>query len=303
MDMQTDEQEFADLVRSAYEWAEATPWDVGPEQIRGGRRHRVVALPEPKVIALVAAAVALFAFGIFYFRPSPSRTTAPPVSSTTTSPMGSVAVPNVVGLMQAQAALALGSAGLAVGTITSASSTTFAAGTVIGSNPPGGTSLTQGTAVDLTVSTGPDGTAHSADTTVPSTTPVTRPVPSGQSDPGPAAPATVCSAGNQSITVDVSSAATCVRTGASLTVTFVSQGWWSGYGAWSSAAPMISNGSVLEGLSYAPSGTSATAVFRAVAPGSSVVTAQFDVGCAPADTTPCTVPPAAFETVDVTVTG
>jgi hypothetical protein len=33
-----------------------------------------------------------------------------------------------------------------------------------------------------------------------------------------------------------------------------------------------------------------------------VVTAQFDVSCAPGDATPCTVPPEASETLDVTVT-
>ena len=301
--MQTDEQEFAELVRGAYERAEATPWEMGPEQIRAGRRHRAMAFPDPKVIALVAAAIVLFAFGIFFLRPSPSRTSSPPASTTTTSPTGSVGVPNIVGLTESRAALTLGTAGLAVGTVTTVSSSTFAAGTVIGSNPPAGTSLIQGAAVDLTVSSGPNATASSPTTTVPSTTPVTRLIPSGETASSPPVQADACPSGNQSITVEASSAAACVRSGASLTVTFVSQGWWSGYGAWSSAAPTISDGSVLDGFSYAPSGTSATAVFRAVAPGSSVVTARFDVRCAPADTTPCTVPPAAFETLDVTVTG
>jgi hypothetical protein len=110
-----------------------------------------------------------------------------------------------------------------------------------------------------------------------------------------------CPSGNRSITVDAANAAACVRRGAKLTVTFVSLGRWSGYGSWSTAAPMISNGSALEGLSYTPSGKTATAAFNAYAPGASVVTAQFNVSCAPADTTPCTVPPEAFETLKVTV--
>ena len=208
--MQADEQELVELVRSTYDRAEATPWDVTPEQVRATRRHRVMTLPDPKVLALVAGAAVLIAFGIFFFRPTPTRTTSPP-SSTTTVPGVQVAVPNVVGLTQADAVTVLGDAGLAVGTVTVASSTVFPTGTVIASNPPAQVSLGRGTAVDLTVSTGPGDTAGSAGTTVPSTTPVTPTTAGAPTSSTPGGPMTDCPSGDQRITVDASSATTCVR--------------------------------------------------------------------------------------------
>jgi hypothetical protein len=81
----------------------------------------------------------------------------------------------------------------------------------------------------------------------------------------------------------------------------VSLGWWSGYGAWSDSPPTISDNSILKGIAYGPSGRTATAVFNAVGTGAATVVAQFNVTCAPGDTTPCTVPPGAWETLTVTV--
>jgi len=66
-----------------------------------------------------------------------------------------VTVPNVVGKTQANASSALTSAGLTVGTITQAYSSTVASGNVISQSPASGTSVASGTAVNLTVSKGP----------------------------------------------------------------------------------------------------------------------------------------------------
>ncbi|MGD8569399.1 MAG: PASTA domain-containing protein [Gammaproteobacteria bacterium] len=69
-----------------------------------------------------------------------------------------VSVPDVVGLTQTDAETAITGAGLVVGTVTTASSDTVAAGDVISQNPVAGTSVNQGSAVDLVVSTGPAAT-------------------------------------------------------------------------------------------------------------------------------------------------
>ena len=74
------------------------------------------------------------------------------------APSPTVIVPNVVGLTQAAATTSLTGAGLVVGTVTMASSPTVPAGNVISQTPGGGTSVAVGSAVNLTVSTGPAGT-------------------------------------------------------------------------------------------------------------------------------------------------
>jgi beta-lactam-binding protein with PASTA domain len=66
-----------------------------------------------------------------------------------------VNTPDVVGLSQASADSAITSTGLVVGMVTTTNSTTVAAGNVISQNPTGGTSLTEGSSVDLVVSLGP----------------------------------------------------------------------------------------------------------------------------------------------------
>jgi hypothetical protein len=67
----------------------------------------------------------------------------------------SVAVPNVVGLTQAALTTAITGAGLVVGTVTTASSSTVAAGNVISESPAAGTPVNAGSAVNLVVSSGP----------------------------------------------------------------------------------------------------------------------------------------------------
>ena len=72
-------------------------------------------------------------------------------STTIVSP---VAVPNVVGDMQAAATTAITGAGLVVGTVTMASSGTVPAGDVISESPVAGTLVASGSAVNLVVSSG-----------------------------------------------------------------------------------------------------------------------------------------------------
>jgi hypothetical protein len=61
----------------------------------------------------------------------------------------------VVNLTQAAATTALGNAGLTVGTVSNAASTTVPAGAVISQNPGAGTLVAPGSAVALVVSSGP----------------------------------------------------------------------------------------------------------------------------------------------------
>ena len=63
-----------------------------------------------------------------------------------------VPVPNVVGMTKEAAASAITSAGLAVGTVTTASSNSVPAGSVISENPTAGTLVSAGSAVNLVVS-------------------------------------------------------------------------------------------------------------------------------------------------------
>ncbi len=77
------------------------------------------------------------------------------VSFVVSSGPAPVAVPNVVGLTQAAASTAITGAGLTVGTITTQSSPTVPAGSVISQNPLAGASVAPGSAVNLVVSTGP----------------------------------------------------------------------------------------------------------------------------------------------------
>src|SRR5205807_70838 len=79
------------------------------------------------------------------------------VSLVVSSGPAQVAVPNVVGQMQAAAASAITGAGLTVGAVTQQSSSTVAAGSVISESPAAGTKVASGSAVSLVVSSGPTG--------------------------------------------------------------------------------------------------------------------------------------------------
>lgn len=81
--------------------------------------------------------------------------TPPPRGFAPTGGTGSkVTVPNVVGHLLAGSTTALQLSGLTVGTVTSAPSSSFAAGIVMGQSPAAGTAVTPGSAVNLTVSSG-----------------------------------------------------------------------------------------------------------------------------------------------------
>lgn len=75
------------------------------------------------------------------------------------TPLTQVAVPNVGGQTQAAATTAIQNAGLVVGTVARASSSTVPAGSVLGENPVAGTQVFPGSSVNLVISTGPAGRA------------------------------------------------------------------------------------------------------------------------------------------------
>ena len=66
-----------------------------------------------------------------------------------------VAVPDLAGLSQSQAEAAIRAAGLAVGTVTSQTSSTVPAGEVVSQAPSPGTKVDKGTSVSIVVSSGP----------------------------------------------------------------------------------------------------------------------------------------------------
>jgi hypothetical protein len=289
--MRTEEERVRGLMRQMHETAENTTWSVTADQIRSQRRRRIVRIPVLTTIALVAAAVLLIAVLVEVSIDSPGNgsarvaglpgATTTPSSSTTTTAGGAqrVTVPNLVGLSQAQAVETLATVGLTVNRITLVPSTS-GAGRVVSEQPSSGSRVAQRSSVTISVSNGESG---SAAPTVPFS-------------------GTQCASGQVSyVDSNGSSGSICLRVGARLTVTFISSGGWSGYGQWSSESPTISNNSVLAGGPYGFSGKKATAVFTAVGVGTATATAFFDVSCAPANTTPCTVPPLATQAVTVTV--
>ena len=83
-----------------------------------------------------------------------------------TGPLPPVAVPNVVNTTQAAATSAITSAGLTVGAVTTASSATITAGSVISQNPIAGTLVPTGSAVALVISSGPAPASATVDTAV-----------------------------------------------------------------------------------------------------------------------------------------
>ena len=75
----------------------------------------------------------------------------------------SVAVPDVVGFVQADAESAIVGAGLVVGTVSTLNSDTVPAGDVISQTPLAGANVNQGTAVDIVVSLGSANSNPAAD--------------------------------------------------------------------------------------------------------------------------------------------
>lgn len=190
-----------------------------------------------------------------------------------------VVVPDVVGLSQGAATRTLHHAGLIVGVISGIPSPGSSTGSVVATNPSSGQPVASGATVSLTVASG-----GSSAGSVPTT-------------PDPSS----CISGHAAYTESAATGFVCVTAGSTLSVTFVSSGGWSGFGAWSRSPPTISDNAVLTGRTYRVAGKEALAVFGADEPGMATVTAQFDVRCAPGDTTPCTVPPQALQVLTVVV--
>jgi serine/threonine-protein kinase len=76
------------------------------------------------------------------------------VSLTVSSGPSDVRVPNLIGLSQVEAGNTLGQSGLNMGTVSSATSNSVAAGLVISESPTSGSSVVPGSSVDIVVSTG-----------------------------------------------------------------------------------------------------------------------------------------------------
>jgi hypothetical protein len=74
-----------------------------------------------------------------------------------------VVVPNIVTLSQADATIAVVTAGLTVGSVTTAASTTVPTGAVISQNPVAGTQVGSGSAVAFVVSSGPPASSLAVD--------------------------------------------------------------------------------------------------------------------------------------------
>jgi hypothetical protein len=102
-----------------------------------------------------------------------------------------VAVPNVVGDTQSAATTAIQNAGLAVGTVTMMSSGTVASGDVISENPAAGTQVSNGSAVNLVVSTGTGGPPSVVSLSPSSGSGATQTFTAAYSDPNGAADLTI----------------------------------------------------------------------------------------------------------------
>jgi hypothetical protein len=187
-----------------------------------------------------------------------------------------VSVPTVLGLSPEAATNRLSDAGLSPRVISSDASQT-GRGTVTGSNSSTGVPVAKGAPVSIMVAN-----------RVP--TPPTTPVDTS-----------ICASGSFVDRPSTEPSSICMRIASKLTVTFTSAGGWSGFGQWSSWPPTISDSPILSGMNWNFSGKTATAMFRALSPGTTTVRTAFNVTCAPRDRTPWTVPPEEFHDLTVTV--
>jgi serine/threonine-protein kinase len=153
--MSHTEEQVQELLHEMYMTAESSDWDLEPEEIRSQRVRHAVALPDVKVLVLVAAAVILVVVGVVVANGSPShRSTAAGPSPTTTLPPGTtVTVPNAENQSLSTATEALKHAGLNVDTNYVANNAPSQ--TVLNQVPTAGSQVGSGSAVTLTVSSGP----------------------------------------------------------------------------------------------------------------------------------------------------
>jgi hypothetical protein len=88
--MPAEEDRVRELLRQAYHAAENSPWDLSPEAIRARRRRFAVALPEPKLLAAVAAVAILIVTGFFVIgNPTSHNASVGSMPSTTTTVLSS----------------------------------------------------------------------------------------------------------------------------------------------------------------------------------------------------------------------
>jgi tRNA A-37 threonylcarbamoyl transferase component Bud32 len=158
------------------------PRDPGREERRGGYSRALAAL----LFGLVLLAGLAWALTSFLSPQDDSGSEAenqyePPV----TEEAEAVAVPNLVGIFNAQgAAEALAAEGLVLGEVSEAPNDTIFAGVVSEQNPAAGEEVESGTSVNVTVSTGP-AQAAPAPASVPQ--PIAAPAPAPLPAPQPAA--------------------------------------------------------------------------------------------------------------------
>jgi len=95
------------------------------------------------------------------------------VTLTVSSGPANATVPSLIGLTQAAAGQALGSAGLNLGNISTVSSSQYGPGIVVSSNPGTGASVSPGSSVDIAVSSGPPATTTTTTTSTSTTTTTT----------------------------------------------------------------------------------------------------------------------------------
>jgi beta-lactam-binding protein with PASTA domain/uncharacterized lipoprotein YbaY len=99
--------------------------------------------------------------------PSPSPTPSPTAKPTPSPSPTTVVVPKTKGMTEADAVVEMTDAGLRIGDRIRRSNADIPAGSVIKSDPSGGTSVPSGTRVDLYISTGPSATPTPKPVTVP----------------------------------------------------------------------------------------------------------------------------------------
>ena len=146
-------QEYAAELRSTL--PTITPAPAPTPAPAGTKRSTVIILLAvgAGLLAVLVWVVLLVAFGL-----SPTGSETGPQPAATPAPASvvpAVPAPNLVGLTEQDAISQLNSAGLRLGTVTTASSGTVPKGVVMAMAPAAGSQVPAGTTVDLTVSNGP----------------------------------------------------------------------------------------------------------------------------------------------------
>ena len=143
LDQQGSPEEYAAELRTALSGATPVP---GPSR----SRWWVVAVVAGVAVALIAAAIVVLP------RLSLGHGSAtPPNQTQTAAPSATVAVPNLIGLTQAEAIVAIENAKLSLGAVTQMTSTSVPKGVVAAMSPVPDSVAPSGSAVDITVSIGP----------------------------------------------------------------------------------------------------------------------------------------------------